>query len=132
MNIVVVDASAGVEMLARTSTGVRTAELVPAGATMWVPDGVFDVEVLAVLRRWDLNAVLNPQQIEASLHRLVTWRLRRASVTTVRERAWQLRKNLTFSDACYVALAEALDAPLLTCDRKLVDAPNLATPTLHL
>jgi predicted nucleic acid-binding protein len=35
------------------------------------------------------------------------------------ERVWQLRDNLTAYDAAYVALAEALDAPLVTCDRKL-------------
>jgi predicted nucleic acid-binding protein len=35
------------------------------------------------------------------------------------ERIWQLRDNLTAYDAAYVALAEALGAPLLTCDRKL-------------
>ncbi len=41
------------------------------------------------------------------------------------ERIWELRDNLTAYDAAYVALAEALDAPLLTCDRKL------ASPRSH-
>jgi predicted nucleic acid-binding protein len=39
-------------------------------------------------------------------------------------RIWELRYNLTAYDACYVALAEALDAPLLTCDRALASAPG--------
>ena len=42
------------------------------------------------------------------------------------ERVWQLRQNLTACDAVYVALAEALEAPLLTCDARLARAPGLA------
>jgi predicted nucleic acid-binding protein len=34
-------------------------------------------------------------------------------------RIWQLRDSVTAYDAAYLALAEALDAPLLTCDTKL-------------
>jgi predicted nucleic acid-binding protein len=40
-------------------------------------------------------------------------------------RAWELRGNLTAYDACYAALAEAADAPLVTADRRLANAPNL-------
>jgi predicted nucleic acid-binding protein len=39
-------------------------------------------------------------------------------------RIWELRHNLTAYDAAYVALAEALDAPLLTCDRALAAVPG--------
>jgi predicted nucleic acid-binding protein len=39
-------------------------------------------------------------------------------------RVWELRGNLTAYDAVYVALAEALDAPLVTCDAKLAAAPG--------
>ena len=40
-------------------------------------------------------------------------------------RVWELRHNLTVYDACYVALAEAIDQPLLTADRRLANAPGL-------
>ena len=40
-------------------------------------------------------------------------------------RIWELRRNATASDAAYVALAGALDAPLLTCDRALADVPGV-------
>lgn len=40
------------------------------------------------------------------------------------ERIWQLRPNLTGYDAAYVALAEALDVPLITCDAKLAASPG--------
>jgi predicted nucleic acid-binding protein len=39
---------------------------------------------------------------------------------------WALRQNLTAYDAAYVALAEALDTVVLTCDRKLARAPGVA------
>ena len=38
---------------------------------------------------------------------------------------WQLRRNLTAYDAAYIALAEALGAPLLTRDRRLASAPEI-------
>jgi predicted nucleic acid-binding protein len=41
------------------------------------------------------------------------------------QRVWQLRRNLTSYDAAYVALAEALDAPLVTLDRRLSEAPGI-------
>jgi predicted nucleic acid-binding protein len=39
-------------------------------------------------------------------------------------RAWQLRENVTAYDAMYVALAEALDATVVTCDLPLAKAPG--------
>jgi len=42
------------------------------------------------------------------------------------DRVWELRENLSVYDAVYVALAEALDAVLLTCDRRLARAPSFA------
>ncbi len=43
---------------------------------------------------------------------------------------WRLRDNLTASDAAYVALALALDAPLVTLDARLASAPHGATVEL--
>jgi predicted nucleic acid-binding protein len=42
------------------------------------------------------------------------------------DRVWSLRENLTDYDAWYVAVAEALDCPLATLDRRLADAPGLS------
>ncbi|MCE9621191.1 MAG: type II toxin-antitoxin system VapC family toxin [Actinomycetia bacterium] len=118
-------------MIARTTFGIELAALVPDKSTLWVPDGLFDVEVLAVLRRWDLNAILTNLEVESAKLRFADLRLRRATVASITDRAWQLRANITFSDACYVALAEALQCPLLTADQRLAAAPNLPVPTLH-
>ncbi len=99
MTAVVVDASAGIEMVARTATGQRLAGLIPDGSELWVPDGLFDVEVHPVLRRWELRSELSPEEVAASLLRLGSWRLRRASVRDLADEAWRLRHNVTFSDA---------------------------------
>jgi predicted nucleic acid-binding protein len=42
------------------------------------------------------------------------------------DRIWSLHQNLTAYDAVYIAVAEALDTTVLTCDRKLARAPGLA------
>ena len=127
---IVIDASAAVEIITRTETGVRLQGLIPDGAAPWVPDGLFDAEVLAVLRRWELRSIMSPADAAGAFHRFASWRLRRAGVTTLTAEAWTMRHNITFTDACYVALARRLDAPLLTTDARLAAAPNLAVRTL--
>ncbi len=51
--------------------------------------------------------------------------LQRVSHQHLIERAWELRHNVTFYDGLYVALAEAMDSPLLTLDRRLASASGL-------
>jgi predicted nucleic acid-binding protein len=67
---VVIDASAGVELVARTERGNRLRQLIPADAVPWVPDGLVDIEVGSVLRRWDLKGVLEADQMAGALLRL--------------------------------------------------------------
>lgn len=131
MTSAVLDASAAVELVTRTEIGAEIAELIVSMPVLWVPDGLFDVEVHATLRRWDLNAVLPHEEVVVARLRLGELRLRRARVARFVERAWSLRLNITFPDACYVALAERLQCPLITSDWKLIDAPNLLVPTSH-
>lgn len=130
MTRLVLDASAAVELIARSQLGHQLAARIPAGSSLVVPDGLFDVEVHAVLRRWDLNEVLGGRGVQACLLRLASLRPQRARVVSLSARAWQLRANLTFADACYVALAEALGCSLLTADLRLAAAPNLPIAVL--
>lgn len=131
MTPVVVDASAGVELVADTVRGRALRALLPADAVPWVPETFF-VEVGSVLRRWDLNAILTPDQINDAVRQLAAWPLRVVQVRSLFADAWRLRKNLTFADATYVALAERLSAELLTDDHKLANAPTLTVGVLRL
>lgn len=131
MTPVVIDASAGVELVADTLRGRALRRLLPPGAVPWVPE-LFYVECGAVLRRWDLSAVLSPAQIATALDELMSWPLRVTQVRSLLRDAWRLRANLTFSDAVYVALAGHLGADLLTDDQKLANTPNLVVRPLHL
>lgn len=117
-------------MITRTSIGARLRKLLPTDAVPWVPDGLFDVEVHAVLRRWELRSVLTPAEAVSSRLRLANWRLRRAAVTSLSDDAWTLRQNITFSDACYVVIAQRLNGLLLTTDTKLASAPTLPVPVI--
>jgi predicted nucleic acid-binding protein len=114
-----------------TTASAQLQLFLPPRAVPWVPDGLFYAEVMSVLRRWELRSTLSSSNVAAAFQRLVGWRLRRATVTSLATDAWSMRHNLTFTDACYVALARRLDAPLLTSDMRLAAAPNLPVQVLH-
>lgn len=131
MTPVVIDASAGVELVADTTRGRALRGLLPADTIPWVPD-IFYVECGAVLRRWDLNRVLAEEEISTAVDQLLTWPLRIAQVRPLFRVAWRRRANITVPDAVYVALAEHLGTPLLTDDHKLANTPGLPVRVLRL
>lgn len=127
MTPVVIDASAGVEILANTAHGRRLAQLLPTDAVGWVPEH-FYVEVAGVVRHQTLVArTLTEDAARAVLHRLDRWHLRQAQPGPLIGVAWRFRHNMTMADAVYVALATELGAALLTDDHRLVNAPGFPT-----
>ena len=113
------DASAVVELLLDTTTGRRVATLIDDPALGLHVPHLLDVEVASVLRRYAREKELAPEDAEAALDELLALDLQRHSHEGLLERAWALRDNVTTYDAMYVALAEALGAALVTCDRRL-------------
>ena len=122
--MIVADASAILELLLRTPFGAAVdARLFRARETVHVP-ALLDLEVAQVLRRYVARGDLAEPRARASLDLLVAFPMERYSHEPLVRRIWELRGNLTAYDAAYVALAEALRAPLLTCDSKLAAAPG--------
>jgi predicted nucleic acid-binding protein len=78
------------------------------------------------------NHVISDTVIADAIRRLRAWPLHRARPRELFDEAWKLRHNITFADALYVAIAVQLDAPVLTGDLNLANAPNLPVPVLHI
>ncbi len=84
-----------------------------------------DLEVLHALRRQALLGTLSRKRSSEALTDLGNISFARYPHTPLVGRIWELRENLTAYDAAYVALAEALEAPLVTMDGRLSQAPGV-------
>lgn len=119
--MIVVDASALIEVLLRTpSAQAIESYLFAPGESLHVPH-LLDVEVAQVIRKYALRGDIDAGRGAAALTDLADLRLRRYAHDFLLPRVWELRNNITAYDAVYVALAEALDAVLLTRDSRLAD-----------
>jgi predicted nucleic acid-binding protein len=117
--VIVVDASALLEVLLRTpSTEAVEKRLFATHETLHAPH-LLDVEVAQVIRRYAAAREINQERGREALADLDAFPIRRYPHGFLLSRVWELRNSLTAYDAVYVALAEALDAPLLTSDRRL-------------
>ncbi|HUO83771.1 MAG TPA: type II toxin-antitoxin system VapC family toxin [Thermoanaerobaculia bacterium] len=111
------DASAVIDLLLRSGAWEQVSRRFAPGS-IHAPE-LLDLEVLQVLRRYRLNETLSLSRAREAVMDLAGLPIQRYSHEPFRERIWALHENLTAYDACYVALAEALEAPLVTCDRRL-------------
>ena len=86
---------------------------------------VIDVEVFGVIRREFLRGELDKTAASIAVEGLRDWPGERYPHVDLLDRAWELRSTVRGWDAMYVALAEALGAPLVTADRRLANAAGL-------
>jgi predicted nucleic acid-binding protein len=86
---------------------------------------LIDLEIVSVLRRQHSGGALDARRAQLALDDLEDLPMHRASHRPLVRRCWELRENMTPYDAAYVALAEALDAALVTADARLAHAPGL-------
>lgn len=127
--MIVLDASAIVELLLNTERGRAVAgHISDPRVGLHVPH-LLDVEVAQVLGRYTIEGDLDAPTAHECLDDLRQLDMRRWAHEPLLGRMWELRRNLTAYDAAYVALAEALDASLVTCDAKLARAPGIAGRT---
>ena len=120
----VVDASVILEALLMTPDGAAIGgRLFASGATLHAPH-LLDIEVAQVLRRLVRLGRLDAERGRIALADLAEFPIRRYPHAELLPRLWSLRDNLSAYDAAYIALAELLDAPLFTRDRRLAAAPG--------
>jgi predicted nucleic acid-binding protein len=122
---VIVDASVAVEYLVAFSMTRQAQALfrtsVDGDVELWAPDLLYPESVSALRRLVRVRAV-RLEAAATAVRDLVQLPLTIAGTSGLAEHAWQLRDMMTPYDACYVALAHALDGPVVTADRRLARA----------
>jgi len=122
--VIVIDASALLEFLLQTPLGARVEARLFRDQDEFHSPHLADVEVTQGLRRLARAGEVSPDRAAEAIADLVDLDLHRHAHLDLLTRAWKLRENLTAYDAIYVALAEALDATIVTCDTPLAKAPG--------
>lgn len=122
--MIVLDASAAVELILRTPTGARVAARLGRNDDAIHAPHLIDLEVASVVRRLDALGTISGADAAQAIDDFLALDIARHPHDLFLPRIWQLRSNLTTYDAAYIALAEILPAPLITCDTPLASAPG--------
>jgi predicted nucleic acid-binding protein len=117
--VIVVDASAMLEVLLNSPAAAAIGSRMFAPGEALCAPHLIDVEVAQVLRRYSMVKTLSTARARQAFEDYREIRIERCPHDVLLPRIWELRHNLTAYDAAYIALAEALEAPLITCDRAL-------------
>jgi predicted nucleic acid-binding protein len=120
--VIVLDASAAIECLLQSPAGIKIERRLFSSSESLHAPHLLDVEVAQVLRRYVRERIIGAQRGQEALEDLADLPLSRYPHDFLIPRVWELRTTLMAYDAVYVALAELLDAPLLTCDGKIASA----------
>jgi predicted nucleic acid-binding protein len=130
--LIVIDASAAIELMLRTEPGEKVELRALAGEKRLHAPHLLDLEVAQVLRRLPQLKEITAARAQEALDDYAGLFVERAAHRELSHRVWQLRDAMTASDGAYIALAEALDAPLLTCDGKLARSHGHRATVEHL
>lgn len=124
--MLVVDTSAVLEVLAARAPVAGLVERLASDGDLHGPH-LLDTEVLHALRRMTMTGAISEDRAADARGDFAELAVVRYPHEPLSDRVWALRHNLTAYDATFVALAEALDAPLVTCDARLAGAPGYET-----
>jgi len=120
--LIVLDASAAIDWLLHTPAGIQIdRRIYSRSESVHIPH-LLDLEVAQVLRRFVREGSLSAGRAEAALQDLMDARFTRYPHWWLLPRIWRLRHNLTAYDGAYIALAELLNAPLITRDGRVSSA----------
>jgi len=97
------------------------AERILGSGALFAP-GLIRAEVASVLRRLERSHSITAHEANAAYEDCMQLELELHAFDDFGNRVWELRHNVSSYDAWYVALAEALDLPLATLDRRLAGA----------
>ena len=124
--MIVLDASAAVVVLLNLGAGARhiRERMEREVDGLHVPH-LFEIEVLNTLRHHALRRGISERRSLELLEDLATMSISRYAHTAMLPRIWELRDNVSAYDAAYIALAETLEAPLITRDARLARAPGI-------
>jgi predicted nucleic acid-binding protein len=117
--VIVADASAVLEVLLNTPAAPEIRQRLLAEDDSIHAPHLIDIEVLQALRRHARNNEIGGVRAKQALQDYADIPMRRYTHDLLLPRIWELRHNFTAYDAAYIALAETLDAPLITCDHAL-------------
>ena len=117
--MIVLDASAALELILGTQTGIRIAERIFDPGELLCAPHLIDLEVAQVLRRYVRAGDVAEPRADEALQDFLDLSIERYPHDLFLRRIWQMRENVTAYDAAYVALAEAVDEALLTTDSRL-------------
>jgi predicted nucleic acid-binding protein len=120
--VIVVDASAVINLLlAKPQAASIVARMYGRNGRAFAP-ALLEVEVLHVLRRLLRADELSLERAAEAIDLFHDLPIHPVGHRPIAGRIWGLRHQFSAYDAAYVALAEAMDAPLLTCDRRIANA----------
>ena len=124
--MIVLDTSAALQCLVGSAPDDRLIESVQTSGTIHVPH-LIDVEVLSALRGLVHGRQLSEGRARDAWFDFDRLRMLRYPLSGLAARVWELRDRMTAYDATFVALAQRLVCPLVTCDRKLARAAEADT-----
>ena len=122
--MIVVDASAIVELVLRTKKGERVAARLADDGGPFLAPHLVDPEVMQALRELVRLRQVDVAHAQAALTAFAEFPLQRIPHDVLWARMWALRENLTAYDATYVVVAELSGAALVTCDGPLSRSPG--------
>lgn len=114
--MIVIDASAIVELLFKTKAGEKIADIIFKNTSNIVAPELLNIEVLQVVRKFRKSREISNERAREFFDDFVSLPIKYYPHSFLLKRIWELKENFTAYDSTYIALAELLNAPLITTD----------------